>query len=213
MALTKNTTTVTNIADLSSTPNATEGLTAAQLQAKFDKTGADLKTYINDTLTAELDTYHGNVSATELSYSKGVTSAIQTQLTNLKDRGYGIYNSFITTPFTTTSGSYVNVTDGGTDNVNFSITTKGGKILLEVAAPISVNTQVGSLGVRINGVDYDIVSSNATTSMFSVGKVVVSGLAAGTYTVQLRGKVQTATTVTLTVGSYKTISMFALEIQ
>ena len=55
MALTKNTTTVTNISDLSSTPNETEGLTASQLQAKFDQTGSDLKDYINDTLTVEQD--------------------------------------------------------------------------------------------------------------------------------------------------------------
>jgi len=91
MGLTKTTVGVTNISDLSSTPNATEGLTAAQLQAKFDKTGADLKTYINDTLTAELDTYHGSVTQTELSYVHGVTSAIQTQLDNKK-----LYSKIIT---------------------------------------------------------------------------------------------------------------------
>jgi hypothetical protein len=56
MALTKTTVAVNNITALSDTPNATEGLTAAQLKAKFDKTGSDLKTYINDILTAEIDT-------------------------------------------------------------------------------------------------------------------------------------------------------------
>jgi len=55
MSLTKNTVTVTNISDLSSTPNATEGLTAAQLQARFDKSSLDHKTYINDVLTVEQD--------------------------------------------------------------------------------------------------------------------------------------------------------------
>lgn len=55
MALTKSTVAVNNISSLSATPNATEGLTAAQLQAKFDKSASDNKTYINDTLTAEID--------------------------------------------------------------------------------------------------------------------------------------------------------------
>ena len=114
MGLTKTTVGVTNISDLSSTPNATEGLTAAQLQAKFDKTGADLKTYINDTLTEELDsalalksplanptftgtvvlpstTSIGNVSSTEIGYVDGVTSAIQTQLDSKK-----LYSKIIT---------------------------------------------------------------------------------------------------------------------
>lgn len=56
MALTKTSVVVTNIQDLSLTPNATEGLSGEQLQAKYDKTGADLKAYINDILTAEQDT-------------------------------------------------------------------------------------------------------------------------------------------------------------
>lgn len=55
MALTKSTVAVNNISSLSATPNATEGLTAAQLQAKFDKSASDNKTYINDTLTTEID--------------------------------------------------------------------------------------------------------------------------------------------------------------
>jgi len=38
---------------------------------------------MNDTLTAELDTYHGNVSATEFSYLDGVTSNIQTQFNSM----------------------------------------------------------------------------------------------------------------------------------
>jgi len=93
MGLTKTTVAVNNITALSDTPNATEGLTAAQLKAKFDKTGSDLKTYINDTLITELDTLHGAVTsadlaklhavtadATELNYVDGVTSAIQTQM-------------------------------------------------------------------------------------------------------------------------------------
>ncbi|NLC92047.1 MAG: hypothetical protein GX677_01050, partial [Treponema sp.] len=56
MALTKFTDDVEIIQALSNTPNATEGLTADQLKAKFDEATGKIKTYINDTLTAEVDT-------------------------------------------------------------------------------------------------------------------------------------------------------------
>ena len=49
-------TAATNIvSQLSDTPNVTEGLSGDDLKAKFDKAGTDLKTYINDTLIAELE--------------------------------------------------------------------------------------------------------------------------------------------------------------
>lgn len=56
MALTKLTTNLAIIAALSDLPNATDGLTAAQLKAKFDEGPIDIKTFINNTLTVELDT-------------------------------------------------------------------------------------------------------------------------------------------------------------
>lgn len=56
MALTKLTDDVAIIGALSDTPNATEGLTATQLKAKFDEAAGLVKTYVNDTLTEELDT-------------------------------------------------------------------------------------------------------------------------------------------------------------
>ena len=56
MALTKFTDDVEIIQALSNTPNATEGLTADQLKAKFDEATGKIKTYINDTLTADVDT-------------------------------------------------------------------------------------------------------------------------------------------------------------
>jgi len=56
MALTKFTDDVDIIQTLSDTPNATEGLTSAQLKAKFDEAVNLIKTYLNDGLTDELDT-------------------------------------------------------------------------------------------------------------------------------------------------------------
>lgn len=55
MALTKLTTNLNNIQALHDKPNTADGLTADQLKEKFDKAGNDIKTYINSTLTEELD--------------------------------------------------------------------------------------------------------------------------------------------------------------
>lgn len=55
MALTKLTANVNNIQALSDKPNEIDGLTSAELKAKFDKAGADIKAYINEVLTEELD--------------------------------------------------------------------------------------------------------------------------------------------------------------
>lgn len=103
MALTKLTTDLENIQALSDKPNEIEGLTADELKAKFDKAGSDIKTYINENLTEEVDTALGlkaplvsptftgtvslpsstsigNVSSTEIGYLDGVAAPIQDQI-------------------------------------------------------------------------------------------------------------------------------------
>lgn len=55
MAVTKLTAEVNNIQSLSDRPNTIDGLTSSQLKELFDKAGADIKTYINETLTEEID--------------------------------------------------------------------------------------------------------------------------------------------------------------
>lgn len=55
MALTKLTANVNNIQSLSDRPNTIDGLTSSQLKELFDKAGADIKTFLNETLTEELD--------------------------------------------------------------------------------------------------------------------------------------------------------------
>ena len=59
MALTKFTADVNIIASLSNLPNADDGLTPSSLKEKFDKVGSDLKDYINNTLTTQIDTQLG----------------------------------------------------------------------------------------------------------------------------------------------------------
>lgn len=46
---------VDNIQDLDDNPNIS-GMSSNELKAKFDKTGADLKTYINDKLITDVNT-------------------------------------------------------------------------------------------------------------------------------------------------------------
>ena len=60
MALTKLTTNLNNIQALHDSPNTSDGLTADELKEKFDKAGNDIKSYINNTLTTELDSTIGD---------------------------------------------------------------------------------------------------------------------------------------------------------
>ena len=64
MALTKFTVNVNNIQSLSDRPNAIDGLTPAQLKEKYDKAGADIKEYLNETLTEEVDSALANIPET-----------------------------------------------------------------------------------------------------------------------------------------------------
>lgn len=64
MSLTKFTKDVANISLLSDYPNSTEGLTAQELKERHDKAGIDIKEFINETLTSELDAIHTNYDET-----------------------------------------------------------------------------------------------------------------------------------------------------
>lgn len=94
MALTQLTASTAIIAALADLPNATSGLTAAQLKAKFDEAPTSIKTYINSTLLAELaavtdgDSGADNIGATAIS---GLTGAnVQALLESLKNKYDGL---------------------------------------------------------------------------------------------------------------------------
>lgn len=61
MALSKFTENVNNIQSLSDRPNTIDGLTSSQLKELFDKAGTDIKTFLNETLTEELDDAISNI--------------------------------------------------------------------------------------------------------------------------------------------------------
>lgn len=63
MPLTKYTASTAIIAALADLPNATSGLTPAQLKAKFDENPEAFKVFVNSTLTAEIDALIASVAA------------------------------------------------------------------------------------------------------------------------------------------------------
>lgn len=66
MALTQLTSNLAIIAALSDLPNSTDGLTAAQLKAKFDEASGLIKTYLNNTLLSELNAIIPSVILSEI---------------------------------------------------------------------------------------------------------------------------------------------------
>lgn len=85
MALTKLTTDLNNVQALADEPNDVTGLTAAQVKAVFDEAGNEIKTYINDTLTAEIDVLPASsISVVPIATLTG--TEVQTVLESIKGR-------------------------------------------------------------------------------------------------------------------------------
>ena len=87
MAYTQLTDDLEIITALSDKPNASDGLTAAQLKAKFDEAAGLIKTYINSTLLSELAATTDGSSGADgigLTTISGITgNTIQSALENL----------------------------------------------------------------------------------------------------------------------------------
>lgn len=74
MALTKLTEDLDIISKLSDEPNDSDGLTAAQLKAKFDEAGNKIKTYLNSVLTEELQA-EGGAANVGIDYIEAISTA------------------------------------------------------------------------------------------------------------------------------------------
>lgn len=72
MSLPKMDTDVRNIEKLAIRPNATDGLGYKALQQTFDKAGADIKSFLNNTLIPALDSGIGGVDIASLSEAQGL---------------------------------------------------------------------------------------------------------------------------------------------
>lgn len=106
--LTQLTTDLDNIQKLDDLPNQTGGLTAADLKAKFDKAGDDIKTYINGTLIPELQSV---ASAASGASNIGIEPLVALSgVTNVMDAIVGIINLI-------TAGT---VPDGGVSTVKLA---------------------------------------------------------------------------------------------
>jgi hypothetical protein len=108
--------------------------------------------------------------------------------------GRGGVNGFAVTSGTdtTTSGPYVNLAGTGSQT-SFSFTKRFAASRLRVAMSAGMSTTVASgavFGVRINGVDYDVCAAATASGARAVGSgtAYISGVPAGTYTVQGRWK-------------------------
>lgn len=74
---------VNNIQALSDRPNTADGITAQQLKEKFDKAGADIKDYVNNTLIEELEYYLNQLKThIETIENSGYITESDSRLTN-----------------------------------------------------------------------------------------------------------------------------------
>ena len=174
MALTKATFGVTNISDLSSTPNATEGLTAAQLQAKFDKTGADAKTYINDTLTAEID-------AENVILTNATSCLSATAVTN------GDYKINITNPLTSGMILYISFPAASTNTQNARLSIDNGsnyKNILNVGTYqcLGSDVELRCVSLVYNGTSFIAQNISDVGKSLNIGKTATQSVDATTLT-------------------------------
>lgn len=75
---------VNNIQALSDRPNTADGITAQQLKERFDKAGADIKTYINSSLITQLEGYL-NEAKTHIETLEGLMDGFDTRIDTIED--------------------------------------------------------------------------------------------------------------------------------
>jgi hypothetical protein len=159
MALTKFTINVDNIQALSDKPNEIEGLTPDQLKAKFDKAPKDIKDYINDTITEEVDTINADVE-TRLSTAETNIDNLQTGW-NLLQTGWNLAGE----TWTYASSTTITVPSGA--NSKYS---KGDKIKLTQTNTVKyfyvVNVEDSLLTIT-GGSDYSLIDATISNNYYS----------------------------------------------
>lgn len=93
--LTNLTANVNNIQALSDRPNTADGITAQQLKEKFDKAGADIKDYINNTLIEEIEGYLRQVKSHIETIENNYVEDEDSRLTNSR-RCNNTFDSYMT---------------------------------------------------------------------------------------------------------------------
>ena len=151
MPLTRPTYAVDNVSSLSTTPNATEGLTGEQLQAKIDKTGADNKTYLTDILLPEIDEEIANLDTDITNINAGWIN-VNTTLT------YSSWDSEVSTAVLNTNIDLTNTVELG-DRLKF---TQDGAIKFGIVTAKTSTTLTLYLGT-----DYTLTNTSITDVYFS----------------------------------------------
>lgn len=118
--------------------------------------------------------------------------------------GFAKFYGNLSSNWTTTS-AVANV-----PGINCSITTNGGAIYIYTAATFSTSTQTGSMGVSVNGTNYVTMQTNLAGETVMSGATFVTGLAAGTYVIQMFAANQTAGN-TFTVYPWNNLTIAAME--
>ncbi len=147
MAFTQLTSALNIIASLSQTPNETDGLSATEVQAKFDEASGLIKTYINSTLLTELESQ--GASASLGAVVSGVAGTLQEFIDNVESAGAGslppansVTNSMMATANKTgvltdiTFNTYTSLAlgiQGVYDTLNALITTDASNLTTHIA--------------------------------------------------------------------------------
>lgn len=168
---------VENISELADRPNDTNGLTAAELKALFDKAGGDIKNYLNNTLLPALES--DGASGVGITEIMGMNSDnVQDALTELKDTIEEVRNLATSG----SSGPSVYVT-GGTFEYRETINQQG-RIDWEIALLSGTAAKI-AFTRNIDSVDVFLVSGGGNATGGEYGRTVFGGRGGrggGTYT-------------------------------
>jgi hypothetical protein len=138
-----------------------------------------------------LDGFHANSTPTANNILP-LDSNAKVPVSAMYTSGSGTYSSHSATDVSTTSTTFVDVS-----GVSCDITTTGKKLMIQASAVMSQSANTGFMGVRVNGVDYNMAQNTSSTSIEQGRIIPVTGLAAGTYTIQMRIRTDSGGTCTL----------------
>jgi hypothetical protein len=153
MSLTKLSTDLNNVSALDDEPNDVSGLTAAQVKTVFDKAGNDIKTYINTTLTTEIDGLPAS-SVSTIAIPTLAGSDVQTVLESVKARIDTIATSNANAEVANThTGADLRTYTSLSDRLDTVDITDGSKAL--ATDLVVTNAAAALLTTKVNAMDLD----------------------------------------------------------
>ncbi len=91
-----------------------------------------------------------------------------------------------------------------------SITTKGGALEMEFFCTCYVSSNTGFFSLLVNGVYYEVITVSGTSERGFYGKAKTPALPAGTYNVQLTGRVNGGASIN--IPAYCSQTIFVKEV-